>query len=465
MRRRFVFGIALGLLPVVLGGALFLLLPSAPVPNNLAPADDISLQPGATITRLTLALVNAPNDGERQDMVQSARARIDAVRPLAAGLEAAGGPEASAPDALLPALTRNIEEVNALTGRLLDAGRRQQELSARAGTLHATFSRSLEPQHTRWRSTLDRMRAELARTDQEEERRALLAQVMIKALENLEPLDQLERNAPNLLALLKQIPQTLEPPHLDVLELRSDLTVKALRKSLKEADPRLGALAGPVLDDLAAITLGPGGLVGLQREILALTGERAHRLEQIRTSAERLDQALAAHSEATRTWVAGLRRLVEPNTALLVLAMMGGLLSVSVLWRQVTLPRMTALDEESQGKAGLLQRIPPPLGLDVLALQMENHHVRVYTPLGNGRVMMRFRDALKGVADLDGLQVHRSYWVAAKAVEQVVRVGPNKFVLVLVNNLRIPVSRTHLDSIRAAGWVGRFTGGEAAGPG
>ncbi|HYF87163.1 LytTR family DNA-binding domain-containing protein [Azospirillum sp.] len=103
--------------------------------------------------------------------------------------------------------------------------------------------------------------------------------------------------------------------------------------------------------------------------------------------------------------------------------------------------------------ASFLDRIPGKLGRDLLALEMEDHYVRVHTALGSDLILMRMRDAVAELAGIDGRQVHRSYWVAASAVTAVERKPDGKLSLRLTNGLLVPVSRTHAPSVRAAGWV------------
>ena len=71
----------------------------------------------------------------------------------------------------------------------------------------------------------------------------------------------------------------------------------------------------------------------------------------------------------------------------------------------------------------LLGALSAQLGSDIIALEMEDHYVRVHTALGSELVLMRLRDAVVHVSDIDGRQTHRSWWVARGAVEDVVREG------------------------------------------
>ncbi|MHA7820124.1 MAG: LytTR family DNA-binding domain-containing protein [Erythrobacter sp.] len=100
----------------------------------------------------------------------------------------------------------------------------------------------------------------------------------------------------------------------------------------------------------------------------------------------------------------------------------------------------------------LLDQLPAALGGEVIALEMEDHYVRVHTALGSELVLMRLRDAMAHVANVDGRQVHRSWWVARLAVEDVRREGRNVRLL-LANGIEAPVSRAQVGELRDAGWI------------
>ncbi|AWN55345.1 hypothetical protein DK412_01585 [Methylobacterium sp. 17Sr1-1] len=102
---------------------------------------------------------------------------------------------------------------------------------------------------------------------------------------------------------------------------------------------------------------------------------------------------------------------------------------------------------------GLLDRLPPQIGRDILALQMEDHYVRVHTRKGSALVLMPLRQAVQEVGHRPGLTVHRSWWVARDAVTGWRRDGRN-IRLVLVGGLDVPVARARLVAAREAGLVG-----------
>lgn len=100
----------------------------------------------------------------------------------------------------------------------------------------------------------------------------------------------------------------------------------------------------------------------------------------------------------------------------------------------------------------LLDQLPAELGSTIIALEMEDHYVRVHTALGSALVLMRLRDAMALIGDLEGMQVHRSWWVARAAVEDVVREGRN-IRLKLARGIEAPVARAQVAVLREARWI------------
>jgi hypothetical protein len=117
-------------------------------------------------------------------------------------------------------------------------------------------------------------------------------------------------------------------------------------------------------------------------------------------------------------------------------------------------PRET-LEEHSggapEGRPRLRDRLPPGFG-DILALQAEDHYVRVHSPTGSTLLLMRLADAVAELDGLDGLQVHRSWWVAKAAVASAARDG-RRVNLRLTNGAEAPVTRENIRALRQAGWI------------
>lgn len=127
--------------------------------------------------------------------------------------------------------------------------------------------------------------------------------------------------------------------------------------------------------------------------------------------------------------------------------------------RLIEHPLHAGVHDEGQSAEGpsvtgapFLDRLPSALGRELLHLHMRDHYVEACTSRGSDLILLRFGDALKEVAPLDGMQVHRSHWVAAAAVEGTHRRGSRTF-LTLVNGSEVPVSRSRIREIRERGWI------------
>lgn len=88
----------------------------------------------------------------------------------------------------------------------------------------------------------------------------------------------------------------------------------------------------------------------------------------------------------------------------------------------------------------------------LIAVEAHDHYLRVHTDAGQELLTLRFSDAVAELAGAHGFQVHRSWWVAADAIEGVSwRRGAGD--LRLAGDLVAPVSRRHAPVLRAAGWA------------
>ena len=98
-----------------------------------------------------------------------------------------------------------------------------------------------------------------------------------------------------------------------------------------------------------------------------------------------------------------------------------------------------------------MAHIPAHLGRDLLAVEAVDHYLRIHTRVGETLIHMRMSDAIEELQGADGLQVHRSWWVACYAVAGQRRSGA-RLSLVLANGIVVPVSRTFLMAVRKIGW-------------
>ena len=95
--------------------------------------------------------------------------------------------------------------------------------------------------------------------------------------------------------------------------------------------------------------------------------------------------------------------------------------------------------------------LPPGFG-PVYAIKGEDHYVRIIGEAREELILMRMRDAIDRLGNVDGLRVHRSWWVAKKAVASVRRNGRTA-VITLTSGHEVTVARDMMPQLRTAGWL------------
>jgi hypothetical protein len=105
----------------------------------------------------------------------------------------------------------------------------------------------------------------------------------------------------------------------------------------------------------------------------------------------------------------------------------------------------------------LIERLAPELRGTPIRLSGQDHYVSVVTDRGEASVLIRLSDAIAELDGVDGMQVHRSHWVAAQAVEGYEAQGDRRFLL-LTDGSKVPVSRKMLSEVERRGLVQRGIG-------
>ncbi len=129
---------------------------------------------------------------------------------------------------------------------------------------------------------------------------------------------------------------------------------------------------------------------------------------------------------------------------------------VAIYWAVFRMRTKEAAEETASaptvaaGPARLFAR-SPKIGGELYCLEMQDHYVRVHSSAGVDLVLMRLADAI-AEAGVEGLRVHRSWWVARAAVSEVTRAG-RLYALKLKNGVTAPVARSSVAALRAAGWI------------
>lgn len=111
-----------------------------------------------------------------------------------------------------------------------------------------------------------------------------------------------------------------------------------------------------------------------------------------------------------------------------------------------------ATDPESEAivvtSTPLHDRLAPTFG-PILALQAEDHYVRVIGADTSDMILINLSDAITEIGSDKGIRVHRGWWVALGAAEQLRRDGRN-LQAILHNGQTVPISRANISAAKAA---------------
>ncbi len=88
---------------------------------------------------------------------------------------------------------------------------------------------------------------------------------------------------------------------------------------------------------------------------------------------------------------------------------------------------------------------------ELYAVSSEDHYLRVHTNKGDELILMRLSDAIHNLKNANGLQTHRSWWVAASAISDVKKEN-GRLELNLKSGVSAPVSRRYQSAVKAANW-------------
>lgn len=145
---------------------------------------------------------------------------------------------------------------------------------------------------------------------------------------------------------------------------------------------------------------------------------------------------------------------VLPAIAASVLVVNAAVVILAWLLRTVIARPATAAPFPDAAPPAIRAKLAPRLArARLIAVQAEDHYLRVHTEAGSDLILMRLGDALAALAGHDGLQVHRSWWVARRSVEAT-RWRKGRGTLTLEGGLDVPVSETFAAGVRATDWAG-----------
>lgn len=112
--------------------------------------------------------------------------------------------------------------------------------------------------------------------------------------------------------------------------------------------------------------------------------------------------------------------------------------------------QQTAPIRTSQALDRLQRRLPVEKRAPLRWLSVSDHYVEVATLKGQELLLLRLKDAIEEIDQTEGLQIHRSHWVAENAIAKVSREN-GKTQVHTSGGPVLPVSRTYLPELKARG--------------
>ena len=124
----------------------------------------------------------------------------------------------------------------------------------------------------------------------------------------------------------------------------------------------------------------------------------------------------------------------------------------ALAWRRIVETRTIVVPPLPEAERAFRLRLSARRrGARLIAIEAEDHYVRVHTDAGSELVSMRFSQALEELALAHGFRLHRSWWAPAGAIEAV-RWNRGTGEARLAGGLTAPVSRSCAAVLKEAGW-------------
>jgi DNA-binding LytR/AlgR family response regulator len=124
----------------------------------------------------------------------------------------------------------------------------------------------------------------------------------------------------------------------------------------------------------------------------------------------------------------------------------------ALMWRRIVETRTIVMPPLPEAERAFRLRLSAKRrGARLIAIEAEDHYVRVHTDAGSELLSMRFSDALEELALANGFRLHRSWWASAEAIEAV-RWNRGTGEVRLEGGIVAPVSRSCAEPLKQAGW-------------
>ena len=102
----------------------------------------------------------------------------------------------------------------------------------------------------------------------------------------------------------------------------------------------------------------------------------------------------------------------------------------------------------TNASVGLIEGSTLPSDAQILAIKAEQHYIQIWSDQGAELIRYRFKDIAKTLAECNGGQVHRSWWVNFDKVQSYRNVG-RKVELIINAELSVPVSLAYKNAVLA----------------
>jgi len=124
----------------------------------------------------------------------------------------------------------------------------------------------------------------------------------------------------------------------------------------------------------------------------------------------------------------------------------------ALLWRRIVESRTIVVPPLPEAEREFRMRLSAKRRTaKLIAIEAEDHYVRVHTDAGSELLAMRFAEAVEELAQAHGYRLHRSWWASADAIEMV-RWKRGTGEARLTGGLAAPVSRSCAAPLKEAGW-------------
>jgi len=133
-------------------------------------------------------------------------------------------------------------------------------------------------------------------------------------------------------------------------------------------------------------------------------------------------------------------------------------LPISIVFGMIVLFALASEFKEAESEPGLaaenplIARLPHAKRGPVMHLSMQDHYVQVTTTHGSELVLMRMADAVHAMDGQNGLQIHRSHWIARDHVADTRR-EKGQPIVVMKDDSEFPVSRSFTKAAKEAGVI------------